>query len=278
MMSDVEAAIHHIEQAEGMYAAFPATQGVSIQLKYRPWKDALLDAWITEGRPKATLVLSAELSAGNKALQQDACVLRSLLVRALHSINEKPVSEAWSCNCSRAVGRHSSPGMVLKHLGLLEPEGPLCFEQADDIVNRSVGTWRLKTRPEEVRACTRKFAEFMIGWATILAAIPKAPRTCLQWQEAQKQAYSSLRALSFSVPRLPTKGEHDYVSMWTVRTYMLTLMAKEGIRRLKVDPDIWTLAFCKMNPDENKHLIRMYWSFRPKSVEKLLEVCVVVLG
>ena len=81
------------------------------------------------------------------------------------------------------------------------------------------------------------------------------------------------KALPFSVPRLPTKGEYDYVSMWTVRTYMITLMAKEGIPRLKIDPDMWTLSFCKMNPDENKHLTRMYWSLRPKSVEELLEIC-----
>ena len=44
------------------------------------------------------------------------------------------------------------------------------------------------------------------------------------------------KALPFSVPRLPTKGEYDYVSMWTVRTYMITLMAKEGIPRLKYMP------------------------------------------
>ena len=54
---------------------------------------------------------------------------------------------------------------------------------------------------------------------------------------------------------------------------MITLMAQKGIPRLKIDPDIWTLSFCKMNPDENKHLTRMYWSLRPKSVENLLEMC-----
>ena len=43
-----------------------------------------------------------------------------------------------------------------------------------------------------------------------------------------KHALSGLKALPFNVPRLPTKGEHDYVSMWTVRTYLITLMAKEG--------------------------------------------------
>ena len=34
-----------------------------------------------------------------------------------------------------------------------------------------------------------------------------------------------------------------------------------------------TWSFCKMNPDENKHLTRMYWSLRPKSVDDLLEMC-----
>ena len=54
---------------------------------------------------------------------------------------------------------------------------------------------------------------------------------------------------------------------------MITLMAQEGIRRLKIDPYILTLSLCKMNPDENKHHARMYWSLRPKSVENFLEMC-----
>ena len=126
------------------------------------------------------------------------------------------------------------------------------------------------TRPQEVRACHTNIAQFMCGWASILAAVPKATRTCVQWQRAQTQAFSGLEALPFSVAN---QGEHGYVSMRAVRTYMITLMAKEGIPRLKVDPDMWTLSFCKMNPDENQHLKRMYWSLRPKSVEELLEMC-----
>ena len=170
--------MHHKKQSGCMYAAFPATEGISIQLKYRPWKDALLQAWVMEGRPKAT-PMSTKASPASTTVQQDAIVLRSLLVRALHSISEELVSQAWSVNCSRSVGRHSSPGMVLRHLGLLEPGGPLCFEEVDD-----AGTWRLLMRPQEVRACHTKLAQFMCGWASIMAAIPEAPRTCVQWQQA----------------------------------------------------------------------------------------------
>ena len=85
-------------------------------------------------------------------------------------------------------------------------------------------------------ACSTKLAQFMYGWASTMAAIPQAPRTCEQWQQAQTQAFSDWKALPFIVPRLPTQGEH--VSMWTVRTYMLTLMAQEGIPRLKFGPDM----------------------------------------
>ena len=118
-------------------------------------------------------------------VQHDAIVLRSLLVCALHIISEKPVSQAWYENCSRSVGRHSSPSMVLRHLGLLEPGG---------------GAWRLLTRPQEVRACDTKLAQFMCGWASIMAAIPKAPRTCVQWQRAQKKP-GMLRFESLAVQR-----------------------------------------------------------------------------
>ena len=123
LASDLEAAIHHKKQSACMHAAFPATEGISIQLKYMPWKDAILQAWAIEGRPKATPVAITEVSLVSRTVQHDAMVLRSLLVRAIHSISEEPVSQAWSGNCSRSVGRHSSTGVVLTHLGLLEHGG-----------------------------------------------------------------------------------------------------------------------------------------------------------
>ena len=173
LMSDLEAAIFHKKQSACLYEAVPATEGISIQLKYRPWKDALMQAWVIEGRPKATPVVSTEASPASTTVQHNAILLRSLLVRAIHSISEKPVSEAWSVNCSRSVGRHSSPGMVLRHQGRWEPGGPFCFEEVDN-----AGTWMLLTRPQEVRACNTKLAEFTCGWASIMAAVPKAQRTC----------------------------------------------------------------------------------------------------
>ena len=92
-----------------------------------------------------------------------------------------------------------------------------------------------------------------------------------------KQAFSDLKALPFSVPRLPTKGEYNYVSMWTVRTYMITLMAQEGIPRLKIDPDIWTLSFCKMNRMRTNTSRACIGASGPR-VWRSFWRCVVVLG
>ena len=52
LMSDLEAAMHHKKQSACMYAAFPATEGISIQLKYRHWNDALLQSWVMEADPR----------------------------------------------------------------------------------------------------------------------------------------------------------------------------------------------------------------------------------
>ena len=155
--------------------------------------------------------------------------------------------------------------------------GPLCFEEIDDNAKHSAGTWRLLARPEQVTACSTKLAQFMYGWASTMAAIPQAPRTCVQWGRAQTQAFSDLKALPFSVPCLPTKQGHDYVSMWTVRTYMITLMAKEGIPRLKVDPDTWTLSFCKMNQTRTNTSRACIGASAPR-VWTTCWRCVVVLG
>ena len=132
-------------------------------------------------------------------------------------------------------------------LGTFGAWGPLCFEEIDDNAKHSTGAWRLLARPEQVTACSTKLAQFMYGWASTMAAIPQAPENLCAVAAGSKQAFSDLKALLFSVPRLPTKGEYNYVSMWTVRTHMITLMAQEGIPRLKIGPGIWTLSFCKMN-------------------------------
>ena len=94
---------------------------------------------------------------------------------------------------------------------------------------------------------------------------------------AQTQAFSDLKALPFSVPRLPTKQGHDYVSMWTVRTYMITLMAKEGIPRLTVDPDMWALPFCKMDHMRAHTSFACIGASGPRVWRRFWR-CVVVLG
>ena len=86
LVSDLEAAIHHKKQSACMCAAFPATEGISIQLKCMPWKDAILQAWAIEGRPKATPVAITEVSLVSRTVQHDAIVLCLLLVRATASV------------------------------------------------------------------------------------------------------------------------------------------------------------------------------------------------
>ena len=112
-----------------------------------------------------------------------------------------------------------------------------------------------------------------MGWSVLRAAIPKAPRTCLEWTRSQQSALAALKELKFSVPRLPARGDNDYVRLYTCRALMLTMMAAAGVRRLKIDSSMKVQTFCHMNPDQNQYLTRMYWSFRPESVEELFDAC-----
>ncbi len=54
---------------------------------------------------------------------------------------------------------------------------------------------------------------------------------------------------------------------------MLTLMDKEGVRRLTLDTGMSAWSFCNMWADEQHSLRKIYFALRPSSVADMLERC-----
>jgi hypothetical protein len=54
---------------------------------------------------------------------------------------------------------------------------------------------------------------------------------------------------------------------------MLTLMDKEGVKRLTLDTGMSAWSFCNMWTDEQQYLRNIYFALRPSSVADMLERC-----
>ena len=95
-----------------------------------------------------------------------------------------------------------------------------------------------------------------------------------------KEATRLLQKMPGQVPRLPSPdpGDSDqkarYTSLWTFRGVMLLRMQQAGVMRLKVD-NIALEIFCRMNPDEGKHLFRLMQANRAsiRTTRDLLQHC-----
>ena len=234
---------------------------ISIQLKYGPWRDALLDAWRQRGKPAAECIEVKALM--DKGLHERASRLHSMLMLTMGLMAKRKVSEAWSSNCFRTVGRHSSPEMVLHHLGLLVKDS-----SGED------GTWLPAKSPHQVEVSTQKLMKVIWAWTIVRKEICKAPRSCHEWLSFQRSAFKELKKkIKVDIPRLPMRGEHACVRMWTLRTLMLMLMAQEGVQKLVVDNKITAWKFCSMCPDQNGHVRKLHYHSRPSIVQDFLEKC-----
>ena len=112
------------------------------------------DAWRQRGKPAAECI---ELKAlMDKGLHERASRLHSVLMLIMELMAKRKVSEAWSSNCSRIVGRHSSPEMVLHHLGLLVNDSS--WED---------GTWLPAKSPHQVEFSTQKLMKVIWAWTVV---------------------------------------------------------------------------------------------------------------
>ena len=134
--ADLLATLDHARKSKLMFRKEPAAEILSIQLKYGPWKDALLEAW-TEHHArrrgaKRPLANDQQVpDVNDRHVKSRAAALQKVLCRTAEMMARDKCPNAWSTNCGRFVGRHSAPPVVLQHLGILAKGGALTFRAAD---------------------------------------------------------------------------------------------------------------------------------------------------
>ena len=262
--ADLGSAFRHVWKSMVMFSAEPALEMISIQLKYEPWRQALLACWREVGKPGGALDVAG---LKDPDLHARASRLHAVLTPTIRYMSKTQVVEVWSSNCSRTVGRHSSPQMVLHHLGLLQKGGSLAFEQGSE------GSWRLASSKQEVESSVKKLMKLILGWCTVRKVIRRAPKTCTEWCKLQRSAFMALKKLKVPIPRLDVSKGHQYVLAWTLRTLMLMLMEKQGVKAARVDKKMTAWGFCSMCPDQQSYLKKMYFAIRPASVSDFLRQC-----
>ena len=91
----------------------PSLEPVILQLKYGPWRSAVVRAWKQHESNVQCPVFT------ERTLKQRVQVLHGVLVAAVKEVAQTGVSRLWSRNCGRNVGRHSGGVAVLKGLGVI---------------------------------------------------------------------------------------------------------------------------------------------------------------
>lgn len=269
LFADLSSAVKHTSKSKAMFAAEPTYEMMCIQLKYDPWRDALLSAWIMRGKPRAACSVLRPVCLTDDSLHERASNLQAVLVQAVRNMANADLA-AWSSNCSRIVGRHSAPERVLQHLGILREPSSSGVQRSDlegqDLVSA------LASSRDEVEASVQKLMKVIWGWSCISKLISRAPRTCHEWCELQESMLKELRALKVDIPRLP-RTENSYVTAWTMRTLLFMRMRGEGIQKLIADENTTPFRFCQLCPDQNAYMYRMYYALRPKNIAEFLQKC-----
>ena len=119
----------------------------------------------------------------------------------------------------------------------------------------------------------KKLTTLILGWCTVRKVIRRAPQTCTEWLKLQRSAFMAVKRLNMPIPRLPVRTKHKYVLGWTLRTMMLMLMEKQGLKAVRVDTKMTAWAFCTMCPDEQSYWKKMHFALRPASISDFLSQC-----
>ncbi len=238
---------------------------ILVQLKYGPWRAAAVRAWKRHrgGAPHQRPASSVQRTR----------TLMKVLAETAKEVSKEKVPRAWPRHAGRIVGRHSGGVHVLRHVGVLFPaeDAGMSFRGRHDSADseseeepeegaEAETHWRLPKTKEERDAASVKLQRFVDGWDEIRGAFATAPTTCQEWHDQVVQGLGKLKELPFSVPRLPRPAagaaKDKYTTMWTFRGCMLLRMHQAGRRKLAVG-DIPLRKFCRMNPDENRNLLRI---------------------
>ena len=208
-----------------------------IVAKYGPHRDALADA------------MRHASSAATKALDNEE-LLHAALVGSLGQLSGQCLASAWRRNVGRTNAHHG--GLVrYAHatLKLLLPAKRRSNLQGLVHLGLSKRPFRLAPLSDALRqrlATVNVFGEAL--------ASSKAPTTMSEWATEVARLQSALRGATkvtgFTEPR-------SYRSLWVIRCWLIWLMRRSGIPRLKLTAKDTVHHFAKAFPDQRCWIHRL---------------------
>lgn len=197
-----------------MYQALPALEVWSIQGKYRPWKIALYEAWVAEGRPqhcpgpggpsigvwKSRLSRRLQLPASGSAAVAAAVaaeagsgqLLWSILRRAAAAMHRVDIS-VWADNCGRNVSFHSGWLAVLLALGVVRKH-PDSQASGPGVLALGKQQQAYRLAPARLTSKRRRCFEVLQAAARALQAVHARPcRRAKEWRHKLRRSLEVLR-------------------------------------------------------------------------------------
>ena len=209
----------------------PTLRLLSVQLKYGPWREALMASWRSGVRA---------LPGGAKSLQQARVDARAkFLVKVLRDMcasMEGKDDKAWVASLGRGVSHIGGPLATLNRLKILRPSSGkhLVLGVGKGSKRRLCsGVQECQVAAGKLRTCVKLADETIV---------PKAPRSCRGWVDE----HFRLDAIFTKHAAFPPK---KYLRNWVIRALLVASMARDGVQGLTGSDSISTAAFCKAFPD-----------------------------
>lgn len=257
---DLENAVFHQTASRLMFEAEPGLEVLSVQGKYGPWRDALLQAWQSSNGSRQAVSRScravklSKLSSHQRALNILPIIQKAAL--QMHNSDQ----EAWIRNCGRNVSK------VLGWLPLLDRIGAIKHRDLVPKVHRA-GLKQLT-----FGALQGDYLWLPNGTAPVLAAVAllceagdilrkvlhPPPRTCSGWLQKYKDAVAALTPLG--APGLTKTA--TYVMPWTFRSMAVARMETAKISRLAGVNSVTLTDLGQMFPDQKFLLPSLAEHFR----------------
>lgn len=217
----------------------PTLRFLSVQIKYGPWREALMVSWRSGVRA---------LPGGAKSLQQASVDVRAkFLVKVLRDMCARMQGKddkAWVASLGRGVSHVSGPLATLNRLRILRPSPGKHL-----MLGMGQGSKRrLCSGVREFQVAAGKLRTFVK--LADEAIVPKAPRSCRDWVDE----HFRLDAIFTKHAAFPPK---KYMRNWVIRALLLASMARDGVQGLTGSDSISTAAFSKAFPDSKGWMARL---------------------
>ena len=210
----------------------PALRILCIELKYGPWRDALVEAW----------TVASQQSSGVPGDRRPQLLRRALcdMCRRMDKYDDS----VWSHSLGKNISHVNGPLATLNRIGITKKSKPGASGLR---LGRSKCKRTLCSGVPATTKVDRKLKK-IIGLASMVNVT--APRTCAEWVAEHQKA----DALFQKARMYPAKS---YMRNFIIRGLLLAAMSRSGVQRLRGAGRMKVCDFMTAFPDQSHWLRRL---------------------